>query len=127
VLSDRWLGAQDYLDAASSLLESHHHNYNHYIFTSLYTHTLSSQHSKPKPQPKQTTFYTMPAPAASVYVTDDYSEPMSAQHNFANHFDLDHPEMAMTAYQRYAPLCISFVLANLTTMSGSCMSTPSAS
>jgi hypothetical protein len=42
----------------------------------------------------------MSAPAASVYVTDDYSEPMSAQHNFANHFDLDHPEMAMTAYQR---------------------------
>ena len=42
----------------------------------------------------------MPQPAASVYVTDDYSEPMTAQHNFANNFDLDHPEMAMTAYQR---------------------------
>ena len=36
-----------------------------------------------------------------VYVSDGYSEPMSAQHNFANHFDLSDPEQAMTAYQRY--------------------------
>jgi hypothetical protein len=43
----------------------------------------------------------MTQPAASVYVTDDFSEPMSAQHNFANNFDLDHPEDAMSAYQRY--------------------------
>jgi len=35
-----------------------------------------------------------------VYVSDGYSEPMSAQHNFANHFDLSDPEQAMTAYQR---------------------------
>ena len=42
----------------------------------------------------------MTQPAASVYVTDDFSEPMSAQHNFANNFDLDHPEDAMSAYQR---------------------------
>lgn len=38
---------------------------------------------------------------ASVYVTDNFSEPMTAQHNFANNFDLDHPEDAMSAYQRY--------------------------
>ncbi|KAF3009445.1 hypothetical protein E8E13_001139 [Curvularia kusanoi] len=37
---------------------------------------------------------------ASVYVTDNFSEPMSAQHNFVNNFDLDHPEEAMSAYQR---------------------------
>jgi hypothetical protein len=58
----------------------------------------------------------MPQPAASVYVTDDFSEPLSAQHNFANHFDLDHPEMAMTAYQRYVALDMSPVFAYLTTL-----------
>jgi hypothetical protein len=35
-----------------------------------------------------------------VYVTDDFSEPMSAQHNFANNFDLENPDAAMTAYQK---------------------------
>ncbi|KAJ4322487.1 hypothetical protein N0V94_002361 [Neodidymelliopsis sp. IMI 364377] len=42
----------------------------------------------------------MSGAAASVYVTDDFSEPMTAQHNFVNNFDLDHPEDAMSAYQR---------------------------
>ncbi|KAF9691132.1 hypothetical protein EKO04_010674 [Ascochyta lentis] len=42
----------------------------------------------------------MSSAGASVYVTDDYSEPMTAQHNFVNNFDLDHPEDAMSAYQR---------------------------
>ncbi|KZM27080.1 uncharacterized protein EKO05_0010092 [Ascochyta rabiei] len=42
----------------------------------------------------------MPSAGASVYVTDDFSEPMSAQHNFVNNFDLNHPEDAMSAYQR---------------------------
>ncbi|KAJ8114726.1 hypothetical protein OPT61_g3451 [Boeremia exigua] len=43
----------------------------------------------------------MSAPStSSVYVTENYSEPMSAQHNFVNNFDLDHPEEAMSAYQR---------------------------
>ncbi|KAF1832186.1 hypothetical protein BDW02DRAFT_571341 [Decorospora gaudefroyi] len=36
----------------------------------------------------------------SVYNSDGFSEPMSAQHNFANHYDLDNPERAMTDYQR---------------------------
>ena len=36
-----------------------------------------------------------------VYVSDGFSEPMSAQHNFANHFDLNDPDRAMTEYQRY--------------------------
>ncbi|KAG9197938.1 hypothetical protein B5807_08784 [Epicoccum nigrum] len=36
----------------------------------------------------------------SVYVTDNFSEPMTAQHNFVNNFDLDHPEKAMSDYQR---------------------------
>ncbi|KAH6882397.1 hypothetical protein J4E91_003343 [Alternaria rosae] len=35
-----------------------------------------------------------------VYVSDGFSEPMSAQHNFANHFDLNDPDRAMTDYQR---------------------------
>ncbi|CAA9963054.1 hypothetical protein CFE70_006476 [Pyrenophora teres f. teres 0-1] len=35
-----------------------------------------------------------------VYVSDGFSEPMSAQHNFANHFDLNDPDRAMTEYQR---------------------------
>ena len=35
-----------------------------------------------------------------VYVSGDFSEPMSAQHNFANNFDLDNPEEATAAYQR---------------------------
>ncbi|KAJ4377389.1 hypothetical protein N0V83_000214 [Neocucurbitaria cava] len=36
----------------------------------------------------------------SVFVSDDFSEPMSAQHNFANNFDLNNPEQAMSEYQR---------------------------
>ncbi|KNG46154.1 hypothetical protein DDE82_004710 [Stemphylium lycopersici] len=35
-----------------------------------------------------------------IYVSDGFSEPMSAQHNFANHFDLNDPDRAMTDYQR---------------------------
>jgi hypothetical protein len=36
-----------------------------------------------------------------VYVSDSFSEPMSAQHNFANNFDLNDPDRAMSDYQRY--------------------------
>ena len=46
----------------------------------------------------------MSSAGASVYITDDFSEPMSAQHNFINNFDLDHPEKAMSAYQKYVLL-----------------------
>jgi hypothetical protein len=35
-----------------------------------------------------------------VYVSEGFSEPMSAQHNFANNFDLENPDEAMSAYQR---------------------------
>ncbi|EOA84186.1 uncharacterized protein SETTUDRAFT_139052 [Exserohilum turcica Et28A] len=35
-----------------------------------------------------------------VYVSQGFSEPMSAQHNFANNFDLNDPERAMSDYQR---------------------------
>jgi len=35
-----------------------------------------------------------------VYITEGFSEPMSAQHNFANNFNLDNPEEATAAYQR---------------------------
>lgn len=44
---------------------------------------------------------TMSSSGAQVYVTDDFSEPMTAQHNFVNNFDLEKPEDAMSAYQRY--------------------------
>jgi hypothetical protein len=37
----------------------------------------------------------------SVYVSDGFSEPMSAQHNFVNNFDLEDPDRAMSEYQRY--------------------------
>ncbi|KAG9193251.1 hypothetical protein G6011_03286 [Alternaria panax] len=36
-----------------------------------------------------------------VYVSGDgFSEPMSAQHNFASNFDLNDPDRAMSEYQR---------------------------
>ena len=54
----------------------------------------------------------MSSSGAQVYVIDDFSEPMSAQHNFVNNFDLDHPEDAMSAYQRYALFC-AFPLNNV--------------
>lgn len=43
----------------------------------------------------------MTASPQSVYVSEGFSEPMSAQHNFANNFDLKNPEVAMTEYQKY--------------------------
>jgi hypothetical protein len=48
----------------------------------------------------------MSSSGAQVYVTDNFSEPMTAQHNFVNNFDLDHPEDAMSAYQRYVLLAL---------------------
>lgn len=49
-----------------------------------------------------------------VYVSDGFSEPMSAQHNFANNFDLDNPDAAMSAYQKYVILIWFFVVSPLT-------------
>ncbi|KAK8209174.1 hypothetical protein M8818_003869 [Zalaria obscura] len=42
----------------------------------------------------------MAAPSDMVYVTQDFSQPMEAQCNFANQYDLTHPEDAMATYQR---------------------------
>jgi hypothetical protein len=61
-----------------------------------------------------------------VYVSDGFSEPMSAQHNFANNFDLNDPDRAMTEYQRYVAIDEHDSYQLLTTL-GSCTSTPSAS
>ncbi|KAH7135265.1 hypothetical protein B0J11DRAFT_575863 [Dendryphion nanum] len=36
----------------------------------------------------------------AVYVSGDFSEPMHAQHNFANQYDLDQPEQAVSSYAR---------------------------
>lgn len=36
-----------------------------------------------------------------VYVNQDFSEPMSAQYNFANQFDLENPEDARISYMKY--------------------------
>ncbi|KAF9737427.1 hypothetical protein PMIN01_05206 [Paraphaeosphaeria minitans] len=38
--------------------------------------------------------------SGGVYITDNYSEPMAPQHNFANNFDLDSPGQAMSVYAR---------------------------
>ncbi|KAI9847955.1 MAG: hypothetical protein M1837_001472 [Sclerophora amabilis] len=40
------------------------------------------------------------ATADSVYINGDFSEPLSAQHNFANHYNMDDPMQAMTSYAR---------------------------
>ncbi|KAF2657123.1 hypothetical protein K491DRAFT_595659 [Lophiostoma macrostomum CBS 122681] len=37
---------------------------------------------------------------SAVYVSGEFSEPMSARHNFTNQFDLDNPQMAMSSYAR---------------------------
>ena len=37
---------------------------------------------------------------AGVYISDHYSEPMTAQHNFANTFDMSKPEQAVSSYAR---------------------------
>ena len=37
----------------------------------------------------------------SVYVNGTFSEPMTAQHNFQNKYDLDNPVEAMETYARY--------------------------
>ncbi|PSN74432.1 hypothetical protein BS50DRAFT_627760 [Corynespora cassiicola Philippines] len=37
---------------------------------------------------------------SAVYVSGNFSEPMTAQHNFANNFDLDNPSHAMSVYAR---------------------------
>ena len=43
-----------------------------------------------------------------VFVSGDgFSEPMSAQHNFANNFDLNDPESSMSAYQRFVSTFIA--------------------
>lgn len=61
-----------------------------------------------------------------VYVSDGFSEPMSAQHNFANHFDLNDPDRAMTDYQRYV-IALAHDSYQSLTVPGSCTSTLSAS
>ncbi|KAH8731890.1 hypothetical protein GQ44DRAFT_603565, partial [Phaeosphaeriaceae sp. PMI808] len=35
-----------------------------------------------------------------VYVSEGFSEPMSAQHNFTNNLDLNDTDAAMSAYQK---------------------------
>ena len=37
---------------------------------------------------------------SGVYINENYSEPMAPQHNFANNFDLAHPERAVSSYAR---------------------------
>lgn len=44
----------------------------------------------------------MSTATAGVYVRDNFSAPMSAQHNFANQYDLDNPTQSMSIYSRYA-------------------------
>ncbi|KAK8187287.1 hypothetical protein HDK77DRAFT_483601 [Phyllosticta capitalensis] len=37
---------------------------------------------------------------ASVYVRENFSEPMTPMHNFANQYDLDNPQASMHTYNR---------------------------
>ncbi|KAK8184680.1 hypothetical protein BC567DRAFT_218953 [Phyllosticta citribraziliensis] len=37
---------------------------------------------------------------ASVYVRENFSEPMTPMHNFANQYDLDNPQASMSTYNR---------------------------
>ncbi|KAF2734618.1 hypothetical protein EJ04DRAFT_512327 [Polyplosphaeria fusca] len=38
--------------------------------------------------------------SSGVYVADGFSEPMSAQYNFTNQYDLSKPDRAMSSYAR---------------------------
>lgn len=51
--------------------------------------------------PTQITMSAATQQRQQVYISEGFSEPMNAQHNFANTFDLDNPEAAMSEYQRY--------------------------
>ncbi|KAF2754020.1 hypothetical protein EJ05DRAFT_480027 [Pseudovirgaria hyperparasitica] len=42
----------------------------------------------------------MPQGQNSVYVNGSFSEPMTAQHNFNNQYDLSDPHTAMSRYSR---------------------------
>ncbi|KAJ5022199.1 hypothetical protein PSV08DRAFT_37625, partial [Bipolaris maydis] len=53
-----------------------------------------------QPSPPISTMSAITETRQSVYVSEGFSEPMSAQHNFANNFDLNDPERAMSEYQR---------------------------
>ncbi|KAK8205454.1 hypothetical protein BKA81DRAFT_289296, partial [Phyllosticta paracitricarpa] len=37
---------------------------------------------------------------AAVYVRENFSEPMTPMHNFANQYDLDNPQASMHSYNR---------------------------
>jgi hypothetical protein len=63
----------------------------------------------------------------SVYVSDDFSEPMGAQHNFANNFDLENPDRAMSDYQRYAVTHSHSIVTVSNIILESCTSTQSVS
>ncbi|KAI9791347.1 MAG: hypothetical protein M1833_001538 [Piccolia ochrophora] len=42
----------------------------------------------------------MSTPEEAVYVNGNFSEPLAAQHEFQNKYDLDDPSSAMTSYSR---------------------------
>lgn len=46
----------------------------------------------------------MSTPSDMVYVHQDFSEPMSAQYNFSNQFDLENPDEARLSYMRYVTI-----------------------
>lgn len=67
----------------------------------------------------------MSSPRQSIYVNGDFSEPMSAQYNFANQFDLENPEQARMSYQKFVSLNPKFHRLTNHSSSGLCTSTPS--
>lgn len=61
--------------------------------------------------------------AGGVYITENYSEPMAPQHNFANNFDLDNPSQAMSSYARYVFSTNNRLVQCANSLSASCTST----
>jgi hypothetical protein len=61
---------------------------------------------------------------SGVYINEHYSEPMAPQHDFANSFDIEHPEHAVSSYARYVYHPPPLFFHVLTLSPASCTNTP---
>lgn len=69
--------------------------------TQITTALASLYHPSVKPFSLQSIHPLHVMSAGGVYINENYSEPMAPQHNFANNFDLEDPNQAMSVYARY--------------------------
>jgi hypothetical protein len=84
------------LTLISKQIHTHIYDYNNCLI-----HISTSISSNPTTlPPHHINMSAMTQSRQQVFVSGEFSEPMSAQHNFANNFDLDNPEEAMSAYQK---------------------------